>query len=146
SSQRSERNAEYTMKRHRRLAVVAGIAATLTLAQARAASAADIKVLCSNGFKAVLEELAPQFERATKHHVVVTYGLAATLKQRIEAGESFDLAILTPAAIDDLVKAGRIASDSRTTLARSGLAIVIRAGAARADIATPDAFRRALLG
>jgi molybdate transport system substrate-binding protein len=126
--------------------IVCAVGVAIVLVEAKAANAAEIKVLCSNGFKAVLEELAPQFERATKHKVVVTYGLAAVLRQQIEAGETFDLAILTPAAIDDLVKARKVAADSRTTLARSGLAIAIRAGGRKPDITTADAFKRALAG
>lgn len=129
-----------------RIVFAAGVGVAIVLGEVRAADAAEIKVLCSNGFKAVLEELAPQFERATKHKVVVTYGLAAVLRQQIEAGETFDLAILTPAAIDDLIKAGKVAADSRTTLARSGLAIAIRAGARKPDITTADAFKRSLVG
>jgi molybdate transport system substrate-binding protein len=121
------------------------LAIAIVLAETSAARAAEIKVLCSNGFKAVMEELAPRFERAGQHKIVVRYGLAAALKQQIEAGEAFDLAILTPAAIDDLIGGHKIAADSRTTLARSGLAIEIRAGARKPDISTVDAFKRSLL-
>ena len=110
----------------------------------RPAAAAAITVFSSNGFQAVLEDLAPRFERAKHRKLNVTYDLAATLKQRIESGQPFDLAILTPAAIDDLVKSGRIAADSRTPLARSGLGLAIRAGARKPDIATSDAFKRTL--
>jgi molybdate transport system substrate-binding protein len=139
------------------IAVVFGI---LTLAAAHGASpssaaqdhspsktapAAQITVLSSNGFQAVLEELAPRFERAKHHKVVVTYDLASTLRQRIEAGQAFDLAILTPAAIDDLVKAGRIAGDSRTELARAGLGLAARAGARKPNIATNESFTRTLV-
>ena len=70
--------------------VLAGLSTLTVLAQAGAASAAEIKVLCSNGIKAVMEELVPQFEKATKHKVVITYGLSAALKRQIEAGEQFD--------------------------------------------------------
>jgi molybdate transport system substrate-binding protein len=125
--------------------VARGLAVATMLTWPVAAQAADIKVLCSNGFKAVMEELAPQFERATHHKVVVRYGLAVKLAQEIQAGEAFDLAILTPGAIDDLIKAHKVAPDSRTILARSGLGIVIRAGAAKPDITTVDAFKRSLL-
>jgi molybdate transport system substrate-binding protein len=121
------------------------VASLVFLAQARAARAVEIKVLCSNGFQAVMQELVPQFERATKHKIIVSYGLAARLAQQIQGGEAFDLAILTPAAIDDLIKAGKVAADSRTTLARSGLAIAIRPGARKPDIATAETFKRALL-
>jgi molybdate transport system substrate-binding protein len=121
------------------------VAVAMVLMWPASAWAADIKVLCSSGFKAVMEDLASQFERATQHKVLVRYGLAAVLKQEIDAGESFDLAILTPAAIDDLIATLTVAADSRTILARSGLGIAIRVGAQKADIKTVEAFKRSLL-
>lgn len=108
------------------------------------ASGAEIKVLCSNGIKTVMEELAPQFERATKHKVVITYGVAAALKRRIESGEAFDIAVLTPPLVDDLIKQGKIAGETRTVLARSGIALAIRAGARKPDIRTTDGLTRTL--
>ena len=62
--------------------------------------------------KLVFEDLAPKFEATTKHKVVVTYGLAAALKQRIEGGEAFDVAFVTPAVMDDLIAHGRISADT----------------------------------
>jgi molybdate transport system substrate-binding protein len=123
-----------------------GLAVAILLVHPVAAQTGDIKVLCSTGFKAVMEDLVPQFERATHHKVAVRYGLAAVLRQQIEAGEAFDLAILTPAAIDDLIKVQKVAADSRTILAQSGLGIAIRAGARKPDITTVEAFKRSLLG
>ena len=114
-------------------------------AQSSSATVAEIKVLCSNAFGAAMKELGSSFERATKRKVTVTYGLAAVLRKQIEAGEPFDLAVLTPAAIDDLINAGKIAADSRTPLARTGLALAVRAGAGKRNISTVDAFRRVLL-
>jgi len=128
------------MRAMRILAAVIGLAALMAQA-----GAAEIKVLCSNGLKAVMQELAPQFERASEHKVVVRYGLAAALKQQIEAGEPFDVAILTPAMMDEVIKQGRVAADTRTVIARAGIGIAIRAGAARPDIGTAEAFKRTLL-
>ena len=68
-----------------------GVAVAMVMAGPVGAQAADIKILCSSVFKAVMEELVPQFERATHHKAVVRYGLAAVLKQQIEAGEAFEL-------------------------------------------------------
>jgi molybdate transport system substrate-binding protein len=104
-----------------------------------------IKVLASNGVKAALEELAPAFERATGHTLAVAFGLGAALKRQIEAGERFDLAILTSAAVDDLAKRGKVDAASRAPIATSGVGIGIKRGAPRADIGTPDALKRALL-
>src|SRR5688572_19852483 len=87
------------------------------LFQSNIANAAEIQVLCSNGLKAVMEDLAPQFEKATGHKVVVKFGLAAGFKQQIESGTAFDVAVLTPPMIDDLIKQGRMAADSRAVIA-----------------------------
>jgi len=116
-----------------------------TLSTASAAEAAEIKVLCSNGIKAVVDELVPQFERATGHRVVLTFEPSTQLKKRIDAGEPFDLTVLTPPLIDAAIKDGKIASDSRTVLARSGLGLSIRASARKPDVGTVDAFKRALV-
>jgi molybdate transport system substrate-binding protein len=133
--------------RHRGIASVAfGIVLAATLGQARTARADDIAVVCSNGLQAVLEDLVPKFERETKHRVVVKYGLAAVLKQRIEEGEPFDVAFVTPAVIDELIAHGRISTDTRTTVARSGLGLEIRAGAPKPDLSSVESFKRALLG
>ena len=113
--------------------------------QAKTAAVAEVKVLCSNAFGAAMQDLAPKFETTMKQRVSVTYGLTANLRKQIESGEPFDLAVLTPAAIDDLIKAGRIAADSRTPLARTGLALAVRAGAKKRNISTVDAFKRVLL-
>jgi molybdate transport system substrate-binding protein len=133
------------MKRPRMIsaAVALGLAGMLTLVSA--AGETTLTVLCSNGLKAVIEELAPKFERDSRNKVVVKYGLAATLKQQIEAGEPFDVAFVTPGAMDDLTKAGKIAAGTRATVARVGLAIAIKTGARKPDIKTVDAFKRALL-
>jgi molybdate transport system substrate-binding protein len=122
-----------------------GLLILIMLTPSRAANAAEIKLLCSNGIKAVMEDLAPQFERATKHKVVITYGLSAALKRQIESGEPFDVAVLTPPLIDDLITQGRIAADTRVALARSAIALAIRAGAGRPDVSTTDALKRTLL-
>ena len=109
------------------------------------AHAEDIKIFSSVAMRAVVDELAPRFERETRHRVVATFGLAAALKGRIEGGEAFDLAILTPAQIDDLIKQGKAAAASRAVIARTGLGLMVRAGAPKLDVGTVDAFKRTLL-
>jgi molybdate transport system substrate-binding protein len=110
-----------------------------------AADEGTLTVLCSNGIKAAVEELAPRFERESHTKIAITYDLAANLKRRIEGGAAFDVAILTPAAIDDLIKQGKIAANGRTMIARSDLAVEMRAGARKPDLSTVDAFKNTLL-
>jgi molybdate transport system substrate-binding protein len=123
-------------------AAVVGIAALLATASV---SAAEIKVLASNGVREALHELAPAFERETGNKLVFGFAGAAALKRRIEAGEAFDLAIIDRAGIEDLAKQGKVDGASRAAIARSGVGIGIRAGAPRPDIGTADALKRTLL-
>src|SRR5438132_7717186 len=124
------------------LTAVIEIAALMTTVSIRAA---EIKVIASNGVKEALHELAHAFERETGHKLVIAFGLATALKRRIEAGEAFDLAILPAAAIDDLIKQGKMDAGARAPIARSGVGIGIMKGARRPDIRTPGAFKRTLL-
>ena len=125
--------------------IVATVAAALSLTAGTATQAADIKVLSSNAVKSVLEELAPQFEKATQNRIVFTFDTAVALKGQIEKGAAFDLAVLTDGGVDDLIKQGRISSAARMALARSGVGVAIKKGAPRPDISTTDAFKRTLL-
>jgi molybdate transport system substrate-binding protein len=109
------------------------------------ARAEDIKVFSSVAMRAVVEDIAQRFEKETKHHVVTTFGLAAAMKSRIEGGEAFDLVIITPAQIDDLIKQGKAAADSRAVIARTGLGLMVKAGSPKLDVGTVDAFKRTLL-
>ena len=123
---------------------IAGLAAAAI--NVGGAQAAEIKVLCSNGLREVLAELRPEFEKASGHKLVVTYGLAAAFKQQIDAGEPFDVVVLTPGLLDDVIKQGKVLGDSRAIIARAGIGLAIRAGAPRPDIASADAFKQTLLG
>jgi pimeloyl-ACP methyl ester carboxylesterase/ABC-type molybdate transport system substrate-binding protein len=110
-----------------------------------AAQAPRIRVVASNGVRAALEELRPECERVTGSPLAVELGTTAGLQQRIEAGEAFDVAILTSQAMEDLSRKGSIVSDSGSELARSGIGVGVRRGASRPEIGTPDQLKRALL-
>jgi molybdate transport system substrate-binding protein len=121
------------------------IAAALTFLLAHAACAAEIKILCSNGLKAVVDELVPQFEQKTGNKILLTFAPSTQIQKRIESGEAFDIAVMTAPLIDQEIKAGKLSPDLRTTIARSGLGLSVRAGARKPDIASVDAFKKALL-
>ena len=109
------------------------------------ANAADIRVIGSNALKTTLEQLAPAFEKATGHKIVFTWGAAVPLKAEIEKGATFDLAVLTTTAVDDLIKQGKLLGATRATLANSGAGVAVRKGAPKPDISTVETFKRALL-
>jgi molybdate transport system substrate-binding protein len=105
----------------------------------------EIRVLSSVAMKSVIEALAPEFSRATKHTVTPVFGIAAAIKTNLEGGEPFDVAILTPPLLDDLAAKGIVASTPRVVVARAGLGLMIKAGAPKPDVSSVDAFRRTLL-
>jgi molybdate transport system substrate-binding protein len=105
-----------------------------------------MKVLCSNALRAVLSELAPAFERDSGRKLAVTFASTVMLLEQIGRGDDGDLTILTDEAIDDLIRQGKLVAGSRVDLARSAIGIAVRAGAAKPDIGSVEAFKAALLG
>ena len=119
--------------------------AGLCLLMGTPAYADQIRVLSSVAMKAVIEALAPEFARATKHTITPVFGIAAAVKTSIEGGEPFDVAILTPALLDALAAKGLVESAPRPVVARAGLGLMIKAGAPKPDVSSVDAFTRTLL-
>lgn len=133
----------------RLFSIVAAAAVVMTLAIALpgggSACAAEVKLISSPGIKAAISELARRFERETGHRVVVDFEVFAVLKRRIDAGESFDVAILSPALIEELIQARKIVADTRATFGRTGMGLAVRKGGPRPDIRSAEAFKQAML-
>lgn len=124
------------------------IAATFTLGfamlAAPVADASEIKV-ASIPFKGPLDEIAPRFERATGHKLAIRYAPSAPLRKQIEDGKPFDVALIFPNIIEDLITKGKVAAGTRTDIARAGLGLAVKKGSAKPDIRTVEGFKRALL-
>jgi molybdate transport system substrate-binding protein len=124
------------------------IAATilcLSVPMISAAQTAPLRVLGSNGMKAVLEQLRPILEGEGGRKLAIEFNTSAAIRQRIESGEAFDVAIITAEVVNELAKTGKIASGSVVDLGRSGIGFGVRAGAPKPDIRTPEAVKQTLL-
>lgn len=122
------------------------VAAALVMVMGAAtAGAAEITVLSTPTMKGVLDDLAPAFARATGHTLGLTFEGVPALKRRIEVGETFDAALLLPAAVDDLTKSGKIAVGSRSDIARTAAGVAVRAGAPKPPVGTSEDLKRTLL-
>jgi molybdate transport system substrate-binding protein len=119
---------------------------TAVFLQASLASGADLKLLSATGMRSALEELAPRFERTMGHKLTIDYDASGALKRTIDAGAAFDVAILTPGSMDEVVKSGKVAAATRTLIGRSGVGLASRAGAPKPAIDSADSLKRALLG
>jgi molybdate transport system substrate-binding protein len=120
------------------------IAATL-ISLTDMAGAADIRVLGVGAAQNAVRTLAAEFSKETGNKVVLTIGAPAAVMAKIKAGEIFDALIASEAAMDALDREGIVNPESRVPLARNGLGVAVRAGAATFDLATPEAFKQALL-
>ena len=123
---------------------VFAILGVLAGAQALTAQTESIHVLASGGIKGVLEQIQEQCEHTVGHKLSIEYNSTAALKQKIEAGDSFDVVIATSDGIDALSKEGKVAG-SHSDIGRVGIGIAARAGTPKLDISTPDSLKRALL-
>lgn len=104
-----------------------------------------LSVYSSIGVRSAAEELFRRFEKQHGSRLAVTWGTAPMLVARIEAGEHADVLILSRAGIDGLQKQGKILSGTDITLAGSGVAIAVKAGAPKPHISTPEALKQTLL-
>lgn len=109
------------------------------------ADAADIKVLTTGAFRPVVLAVVSDFEKQSGHKVVVDNGTAGELQKRIESGEAFDVAVITPKVVDGFIAAGKITSGSRLNLATVGVGVMVKAGMPKPDVSTVEKFKQVLL-
>jgi molybdate transport system substrate-binding protein len=124
--------------------VKACAAGLVALVASVSVAAAEIRVISGNGARGAVTELCGQFERASGHKVSLAFAVNPEAKRRIDAGERFDVAILNPPVLDELISRARIDGTTRTVLGRSGIGVAAREGAPKPDISSVDAFKRTL--
>jgi molybdate transport system substrate-binding protein len=125
------------------IAVTIGFA--IAMAVPAASDAAEIKVLTTRAMNHVLTELAGAFQRTSEHKVALILAPPNEIRSRIVNGEIVDVAMSGGPMIEDLAQRGKIVPGSKLVLARVGIGVAVRAGAAKPDIGSVDAFKRALL-
>jgi molybdate transport system substrate-binding protein len=126
-------------------AAAASISCWLLVAVAGGASAAEIKVLHTTAVKPAMDELLVGFQKSSGHKTTAEYGTAGAIVARLQKGEAADVVVVTGPQIKDLQKQGKIVESSGVELAKVGIAVYSRKGAPKRDIASVEAFKRALL-
>jgi molybdate transport system substrate-binding protein len=118
---------------------------SLLLIMSTVAHSAELKVFASRAVWTVLQEIGPGFEKETGHKLTLVTGLSPEFLKRINAGESFDVIAAPPPALDGLIKNGKVEASSKVNLVRSGVGVVVRAGAPKPDVSSVEAFKQTLL-
>lgn len=104
-----------------------------------------VRIISSMATKHLLAELVEIYLARSKQGVIVESVGGVDAVRRVERSEPFDVAILSSTAIDALVKSGHALPQTATALARSGVAVAIRAGSPPVPIHDEEALRLAVL-
>lgn len=145
--------------RRRAAAILAVGALALTLLRGReasarapagsaiaAAKAGEVRVFVSGALKAPLEAARDEAQAAIGRTLVFRVGQSRVLQAEIEAGQPFEVALLAKPVIDEMIARGEVALGSETHIARVPLTIGVRGAVSKADVGTPEALRKTLLG
>ena len=115
-----------------------------------AAASAQLNVLMSGGFSGAYEQLLPEFERSTGIKVTTGSGASQgsgpqTIAAQLARGVPADVVILSREGLDELIAARKIVVGSDVNLAVVPLGVAVRAGAAKPDVSTVEAFKQVVL-
>ncbi len=110
----------------------------------------SLRVLMSGGFAGAYDQLLPEFEQTSAIKVTTGSGASQgngphTIAAQLARGVPADVVIMSREGLAELVAANRIAAGTAVDLARVPLGVAVRAGAARPDVGTVDAFKQAVL-
>jgi molybdate transport system substrate-binding protein len=109
------------------------------------APALEINVLSGAAVEPGLLAAADVFRKRTGNNIKITFATTPEIRRLVGAGETPDVVIAPHAALDELAKSGKVAGAARISLGRVGIGVVIRDGAAKPDVSTTDALKRAVL-
>jgi molybdate transport system substrate-binding protein len=120
-------------------------AAMTALLSPTAGKSAELKLIVATPMAGVVKQLGAEFERSTGHRLAATFVSGPIVQREIDAGGRYDLAISITPVIEALTKDGKLIPGTRADVAYAPVGVGIRAGAPKPDVATVDAFRKALL-
>jgi molybdate transport system substrate-binding protein len=118
--------------------------AVLVLGPSSVASADEVTLIAPGGMRCAVDRITPAFERKTGHTLKATIGSGGATHQRVVQGDVFDVPIVQP-PYEDVIASGHVVASTETPLATVPLVVVVKKGASRPDISTPEAVKRLLL-
>lgn len=121
------------------------VALAALLLPIKAAHADDLVILSAAAVRPALLQLPAMVAKTSGDRLSVSFGNATAIGSKIAAGDRFDIAILPPRQLADLIKRGNLSADGRANLGVVRLGVAVRAGTAAMPTGTPDAFKQAMI-
>lgn len=122
----------------------AALAVLLSLSPCATAVAGELQIFGVAPVRGTTTALSAAYAQSSGHKVTPTI-VASDIVEQSLAGKTFDVMVLSTPEMDEQQKAGRIQPGSRIKLARVGIGVAMREGAAKPDLSTPEKFREAML-
>src|SRR5665213_762237 len=94
----------------------------------------------------LLADLSRSFEQAERWNVEIESMGGVDAARRVRDGQAVDVIVLASNVMEQLENEGWIVPDTRSDIARSGVAIAVRSGLPHPAIASEEDVKQALLG
>ena len=121
------------------------LSAALVMTSSASLQAAELKVIAGGSMTASLNTLAAPFEKASGHKLSIHFDSTPNIIARVNSGTPFDVVVVPVDVFKDAAAKARFVPGPTVDIARVGYGVIVRAGAPKPDISTPDAFKKALL-
>jgi len=119
--------------------------AAFIMTPASSLQAAELKVIAGGSMTASMNALAAPFEKASGHKLSIHFDSTPNIIARVNSGTPFDVVVVPVDVFKDAAAKARFAPGPTVDIARVGYGVIVRAGASKPDLSTPDAFKKALL-
>jgi molybdate transport system substrate-binding protein len=108
------------------------------------ARAGEIRILSAAALREIILELAESYADRTGVRLVPEFTRSPLVRDRIRAGEAFDIVVTTQSRIAALAGENKVAPETAIALARSRIGVAVKAGQPKPDIGSVAAFKHAL--
>ena len=127
------------------VAAAAMLGLVLAMSSTADVRAAELKLVAGGSLVPLFKQLGPQFEKASGHKLSIHFDSTPSIIARLASGTAFDAAVVPVDVLKDAGAKSRFAPASIVDIARVGYGVIVRAGAPKPDISTPEAFKQAML-
>ena len=121
------------------------LSAAFIMTPSASLQAAELKVIAGGSMTTSMNALAAPFEKASGHKLSIHFDSTPNIIARVNSGTPFDVVVVPVDVFKDAAAKARFAPGPTVDIARVGYGVIVRAGAPKPDLSTPDAFKKSLL-